>query len=90
MYKDLETRNLIKLPSQNSLKLMSLGKNPIIYINNISQNINNELHVNVRLKIIRGIPENHLRDFIDKKDIKISNIENENESLNRCLNEKKS
>lgn len=88
MYKDLETRNLIKLPSQNSLKLMSLGKNPIIYINNISQNINNELHVNVRLKIIRGIPENHLRDFIDKKDIKISNIENENESLNRCLNEK--
>ncbi|MGG2053012.1 glycosyltransferase [Lysinibacillus pakistanensis] len=80
MYKDLEIRNLIKLPSNNSLELVSLGKHPIIYINNISQTTNSELHVNIRLKIIRGIPENLIGDM--------SNIGNENESLKQLVNKK--
>lgn len=88
MFKDLETRNLIKLPSQNSLKLVSLGDHPMMYINNIPQNINSDLYVKVRLKIVRGIPENQILDVIDEKDIKISNIENENKSLIHSLNEK--
>lgn len=80
MYKDLETRNLIKLPSNNSLELVSLGKHPIIYINNISQTTNSELYVNIRLKILRSIPENLI--------VEISNIGNEYESLKQLVNKK--